>query len=185
MRRLKAKVHSVYLGSAGSLSKDASDALEAELDGLKGDRHRGYTRECWAGDKQKEGTIRRNERMWSAVSIEELKAISEAMDLTEPLTAALLGANICLEGLENLSDLACGTILKFPSGAELMVEEYNPPCLDMGIKISKTHKTRSGTPIKDTAFSKAAQYSRGVVGVVDVTGKIISGDEVTIKLVEG
>ena len=104
------------------------NSIKAELDGLTGDRHRSFERESWgAGYKQPEGTRRRNERQWSAVSIEELAEITTAMDLKEPLLAATLGANLCLEGIPNLSRLPKGTILKFPSGAELMVEEYNHP----------------------------------------------------------
>ena len=44
----------------------------------------------------------RNERQWSAVSVEELAEIRDAMDLNEPLTAASVGANICLTGLPEL-----------------------------------------------------------------------------------
>jgi len=148
-----------------------------------GDRHGSIEREAWgAGDKQVEGVIRRNERQWSAVSVEELAAIAKAMDLTEPLSAASLGANLCLSGVPELSRLPKGSILKFPSGAELMVEEYNPPCLDMGKKLASIHSTQSGKAIHDTAFSQAAQYTRGLVGVVEVPGMINAGDRVEVTV---
>ena len=172
---------SVYLGSPGELGKEPRPFLEAGLEGFKDDRHRSYSRETWKGDKQSEGTVRRNERQWSAVSVEELAEIQEAMDLNEPLTAASIGANICLSGVPDLSHLPKGTILKFPSGAELMVEEYNTPCLEMSRKLASIHTTISGQPIVDTAFSKAAKHNRGVVGVIEVAGIIHAGDEVTIK----
>ena len=163
------------------MSKDPCASIQAELDGLVGDRHRSIERESWgAGDKQPEGTVRRNERQWSAVSIEELAQITASMDLKEPLLASTLGANLCLEGIPDLSRLPKGTILKFPSGAEFMVEEYNPPCLDMGKKLATMHTTNSGKPLRDTAFSTAAQYLRGLVGVVEVTGAINEGDVVTV-----
>ena len=184
MSKIIGRVESVYLGgSEETLAKQQCDALDAQLDGLVGDRHGSMEREAWgAGDKQAEGVIRRNERQWSAVSVEELAAIAEAMDLSQPLTAASLGANLCLSGVPRLSRLPKGSILKFPSGAELVVEEYNPPCLDMGKKLASIHSTQSGKAIHDTAFSQAAQYSRGLVGVVEVPGMINAGDRVAVTV---
>ncbi len=184
MKKIVARVTSVHAGSSEDLSKDERPSIQVELDGVVGDRHRSYDRSTWQGDKQPEGTIRRNERQWSAVSVEELTDIGDAMDLSEPLTAASLGANLCLTGLEELSRLPKGTLLKFPSGAELMVEEYNPPCHDMSKNLASKYATRSGEPLSSTAFSKAAKLTRGVVGVVEAAGTISTGDEVIIELYE-
>jgi MOSC domain-containing protein YiiM len=184
MNTITATVISVHTGGSDQLSKDEQSSIIVELDGVVGDRHRSYSRETWAGDKQPKGTVRRNERQWSAVSVEELAEIQEAMDLTEPLTATALGANFCLEGVTELSRLPKGTILRFPSGAELMVAEYNPPCLDMGTKLAETMQTQSGTALQNTTFSKASKWLRGVVGVVEVAGIINPGDEVEIILYE-
>lgn len=180
MEKFKAKVTSLSVGDHGTLGKEDCSSLEVELVGIVCDRHRSFFRETWAGDKQPEGTRRRNERQWSAVCVEELAEIQKTMGLKETLTAASLGANICLEGMPQLSRLPRGTLLKFPSGAELMVEEYNPPCMEMGQKIAATYTSTSGEEIQQTAFSKAAQLSRGLVGVVEVEGSIQVGDEVTI-----
>lgn len=184
VKKIVARVVSVHAGSNDDLSKEEHATIQVELDGVVGDRHQSYERSAWSGDKQPEGTTRRNERQWSAVSVEELAAIGDTMDLSEPLSAAHLGANICLTGLNELSRLPKGTLLKFPSGAELMVEEYNPPCHDMGKKLATKYTTRSGEPPSSTTFSKAAKLTRGVVGVVEVAGGISAGDEVTIELYE-
>ena len=184
MKTITATVVSVHTGGSDQLSKDEQSSIIVELDGVVGDRHRSYSRETWAGDKQPKGTVRRNERQWSAVSVEELAEIQEAMDLTEPLTATTLGANLCFEGITELSRLPKGTIMRFPSGAELMVAEYNPPCLEMGTKLSESMQTRSGTPLESTTFSKASKLLRGVVGVVEVAGIINPGDEVEVILYE-
>jgi hypothetical protein len=77
-----------------------------------------------------------------------------------------------------------GSLLKFASGAELMVEEYNPPCHEMGRKVAAAYLARSGEPLSSTAFSKAAKLTRGVVGVVEAAGTISVGDEVTVKVYE-
>lgn len=184
MKEITATVVSVHSGSNDDLSKEQHASIQVELDGVVGDRHRSYTRKAWAGDKQPQGTIRRNERQWSAVSVEELLDIQHEMDLTEPLTATSLGTNLCIKGVPELSRLPKGTLLRFPSGAELVIEEYNPPCHDMGEKLATGHKTNSGRPLSTTAFSKAAKLSRGVVGSVEVAGVINTGDEVVITLYE-
>jgi hypothetical protein len=184
MAKLNARVVSVHAGSNDDMSKEEHASIEVALDGIVGDAHRSYVRKTWAGDKQPEGTLRRNERQWSAVSVEELAAIQEAMDLTESPTATELGANLCLSGIRDLSRLPKGTVLRFPSGAELIVEEYNPPCHDMGKKLAGSHSTQSGEPLSSTAFSKAAKLTRGIVGVVEVPGLISAGDEVQVELYE-
>lgn len=184
MEKITAKIVSVHSGSNDDLSKEAHDSIQVELDGIVGDRHRSYVRDTYKVDKQPYGTVRRNERQWSAVSVEELAAISEAMDLKEPITAASVGANLCVDGVPELSRLPKGTLLQFASGAELIVEEFNPPCSDMSKIQASRHETNSGGPVSDTAFSKAAKLSRGVVGVVEAAGAINAGDDVTIVLYE-
>ena len=184
MTRLSARVVSVHAGSNDDMSKEEHASIEVALDGIVGDAHRSYVRKTWAGDKQPEGTLRRNERQWSAVSVEELAAIQEAMGLTASPTATELGANLCLSGIRDLSRLPKGTVLRFPSGVELIVEEYNPPCHDMGKKLAGSHTTQSGKPLSSTAFSKAAKLTRGIVGVVEVPGLISAGDEVQVELYE-
>ena len=175
---------SVHVGVDGELQKNEQSSIQVELDGIVGDRHRSYERSAFEGDKQPEGTIRRNERQWSAVSVEELADIQAAMDLSEPPTATCLGANLCISGVAELSRLPKGTVMKFPSGAELIVEEYNPPCHYMGEKVATLYTTNSGEPLSSTAFSKASKLTRGVVGTVEVAGTISAGDEVTIKVYE-
>lgn len=183
MRKIVAKVVAVFAGANDS-GADGVAAIQVELDGIVGSRHRTYTRGTWAGDKQPEGTVRRNERQWSAVSVEELEQIQRDMDLVGPLTPASINANLCLQGVRELSRLPKGTILKFPSGAELCVEEYNPPCLDMGTRLAAIHQTNSGEALAPTAFAKAAKLSRGIVGVVEVAGVIRVGDEVSVEIYE-
>jgi len=184
VKKIVAQVVSVHSGSNADLSKDEHPAIQVELDGVIGDRHQSFERSAWQGDKQPKGTTRRNERQWSAVSVEELADIQAAMDLNEPLTATCLGANLCLTGVRDLSRLPKGSLLKFPSGAELMVEEFNPPCHDMGKKLASMYTTRSGQALASTAFSKAAKHNRGIVGVVEVAGIINAGDEVIVEFYE-
>lgn len=184
MRVLTAKVLSVHAGGSDDKTKPDLPLIRVELDGVVDDKHRSFSRQTWAGDKQPKGTLRRNERQWSAVSLDELREITKVLDLRQPLVASSLGANLCLQGVQELSRLPKGTLLKFPSGAELCVEEYNPPCLDMGTRLAEMHRTSTGDRLTTTAFSNAARLLRGIVGVVEVPGDIFPGDEVTIELYE-
>lgn len=179
-----ARVVSVHAGCNDDKNKPERTSIDVELDGIVGDRHKSYTRTTWGRDKQPKGTVRRNERQWSAVSVQELASIRQTMGISAPLTAACLGANLCLDGVPGLSRLPKGTLLKFPSGAELMVEEYNPPCHDMSRKIASLYTKTDGEPLSSTAFSKAAKLTRGIVGVVEAAGTISPGDTVTVVYYE-
>jgi MOSC domain-containing protein YiiM len=181
-KSLAGKVVSVHGGSNEDLSKKAQESLTAEIGGFTGDKHHGPTRKAF--DRQPAGTVRRNERQWSAVSVEELAHITERLVLTEPLAPDTLGANLCVEGIPEFSLLPKGTKLLFPSGAVLLVEEYNPPCGEMGTQIVAKHATRSGEPLTATAWLRPAAGRRGLVGIVDVPGAITAGDEVEVQIFE-
>ena len=182
MNELDARVVSVHSGDHEDLHKDAFDSVEVDFEGFPGDGHRGFTRVTWQGDKDPEGTVRRNERQWSGVSTEELNIITERMDLARPLEASTLGANLCVEGIPDFSELPRGTRLILPSGAVLLVEETNPPCKDMGMQIAAAYKTNSGEPADYKLFPKHSMGLRGVVGVVDVPGLIRAGDRVVVEI---
>jgi MOSC domain-containing protein YiiM len=184
MKKITGTLVSLHTGNNKDLSKDACQSIQAELDGLVGDKHRGQSREAYAGDDEPPGTIRRNERQWSGVSVEELAVIQERLDLESPLSPSTLGANICIEGIPDFSDLPKGTKLVFPSGAVLLVEENNPPCVDMGEQVASKYNTKSGRTLTRDEFLRPAVGRRGVVGVVDVPGEIVAGDQVLVKIYE-
>lgn len=177
-----AKLVSVHVGKTVEFIKESIGTAQIELDGFVGDKHRSHMRGIYEGEAYPPGTIRRNNRQWSAVSIEELKIISQTMELAEDLTARILGANLCFNGISDLSQLPKGSKLTFPSGATLIVEEYNPPCHDMSEEISKTRKTKSGDYPGKLDFLKAAKKLRGLVGIVDVAGEINEGDIVKVQV---
>ncbi len=183
-KTLKGKVVSLHTGDNEDLSKQSSSSLKAEIGGFAGDKHQGSVRTTWEGEYQPAGTIRRNERQWSGVSVEELVLITERLDLTEPLSPTTLGANLCVEGIPEFSLLPKGTKLLFPSGAELLVEEYNPPCSDMGAQIVSKYSTRSDQPLSNNSWLRPASGRRGVVGVIDVPGEIRVGDEIEVRVYE-
>jgi len=85
MRILTARVLSVHAECYEDKSKPDQPSIRAELDGVVGDKHRSFSRKACAGDKQPKGTLRRNERQWSAVSLQELRDIAKQLDLRQPL----------------------------------------------------------------------------------------------------
>jgi hypothetical protein len=183
-KTLYGKVTSLHLGNNEDLSKQACTSLQAEIDGFAGDKHQGPVRETWEGEWQPEGTIRRNERHWSAVSVEELAHITQRLELTEDLTPETLGANLCIQGIPEFSLLPRGTALWFPSGAVLLVEEYNPPCSDMGAQIAAKYSSHASKPLTNIKWIRPAAGRRGLVGVVDVAGVIHVGDDVEVRVYE-
>ncbi len=103
------------------------------------------------------------------------------MDLARPLEASTLGANLCVEGIPEFSQLPRGSRLRFPSGAALVVEETNPPCAEMGAEIEAAYTTSADEPAAGKMFGKHSIGLRGVVGVVDVPGEIRTGDRVSSR----
>lgn len=182
MKKIIGKIDSLFLGVIEEeLIKRSVKQLEFRLDGVIGDRHAGFERVTWEGDdKQVANTLRRNERQWSAVSSEELDEISEKMNLRVPLNAGDIGANFCVSGTNNFSKLPKGTIFKFDSGVELIVEEYNPPCLGMSKNLAQNILDKNGNVLDETLFLQVAKYLRGLVGVVEVPGMIHKNDEFLI-----
>jgi hypothetical protein len=182
LNKILGKIDSLFLGVIEEeLIKRSVKQLEFRLDGVIGDRHAGFERVTWEGDdKQVANTLRRNERQWSAVSSEELDEISEKMNLRVPLNAGDIGANFCVSGTNNFSKLPKGTIFKFDSGVELIVEEYNPPCLGMSKNLAQNILDKNGNVLDETLFLQVAKYLRGLVGVVEVPGMIHKNDEFLI-----
>lgn len=183
MSALRGKVESLHVGIDHGVIEDR-ETITMELDGVQGDRYQSFSRVTWAVDKQPKGSVRRNERQWSATSVEELQEISAEMGLTETINGNSVSVNICFSGIPELSRLPKGTLLKFPSGVELVVVEYNPPCREQGVAVAERYTTASGEAPANTAFSKAAKLKRGVVGVVDVAGDISIGDDVVVETYE-
>ena len=180
MSKLVSTLISIHIGKVGETGRYSQASVIAEADGLAGDKYRGFTRIAQSWDEAPTGTVRRNERQWSAVSCEDLAVIAERMDLAEPLAPETLGANLCLDGVSGISRLPRGSKLVFPSGAVLMVEEETRPCLEMGQHIASRHTRRSGGSVEGKIFAKSAMGLRGTLGFVDVPGELKVGDEVVV-----
>jgi hypothetical protein len=184
MKQLIGTLVSVHTQADADPDARPQESMIAELDGLVGEAHRGFSRVAESYDPDPTGTVRRNERQWSGVSMEELAVIRERMGLREPLAPETLCANICVEGIPRFSQLPRGSRLLFPSGAALLVEEGNPPCSYIGERIETRYTTASGKPASGRLFPKSALGLRGVVGVVDIAGVLALGDRIVVQVFE-
>ena len=178
---MSGKLVSVHIGTREDMSKQPRSSIAAELDGFTDDKHKGFSRVAYDNDSDPMGTVRRNNRQWSGVSREELIQISAGLNLRETLTTEDLGCNICTKGIPELSKLPKGTRLKFPSGAVLVVENYNPPCREMADKIASKYQTLDGEKITPREFIIQAKKKRGIVGSIDVPGEIHADDSFVVE----
>ena len=166
------------------INKDATDLTSApvphiELDytGFPGDIHSGLTRKSCVRVREQypKNTEIRNTRQISALSLEELKQIAEAMQI-ERIDPSWVGANLIVSGIPHFSRLPPSSRLIFQSGASLVVDMENAPCKFPGEIIDRHF------PGKGLQFAKKAQNQRGITLWVERTGQITVGDEVRVHI---
>lgn len=157
-----------------------SRVAEAELDygGIPGDLHFGLTKRAGARERMyPRGTEIFNRRQITVVSVEECAAIAEKLGV-ETVLPEWLGANVAVKGFPNLTRLREGSRIVFPSGAGLLCEGENQPCIHPG-KVIQGHYP--DTPGLANRFVRLAMGLRGIVCIVERPGKIAPGE--TVKIV--
>lgn len=150
------------------------------LAGIPGDRHAGQDRPSGGREKKlyPRGTQIRNNRQWSAVSVEEIAKIAKEMDL-ETVKPEWLGANILISGIPSLSTMPPMALLKFfngdTEGPVLVIYCQNRPCI-------YPHRAMEEIMARkiETQFSSAAKETRGLVGWVEKPGTAFRGDRVEV-----
>lgn len=177
-RTLAARIEGTYVVEGRAVESTPRDELVLTYAGVTGDRHEGLTRPSGAREPwYPRGTEMRNERQLSILSVEELAEIATALNLPR-LDPAWIGANLCLSGLPNLTQLPPRTLLLFPSGATLRIDGDNDPCRKSGAALMRHVDAR---PDLQFSFVKAATGKRGLVAWVEREGIVRAGDEVTIR----
>jgi MOSC domain-containing protein YiiM len=159
------------------LEKGQVAGIFALFSGIDSDCHGGLTRQSDSRmTKQYErGTEVKNARQVSILSIEELRAIAEAMGIPE-VRPQWVGANLVTSGIPDLTLLPPSTRLQFPSGAMIAVDLENLPCRFPAAIIEGHH------PEARLGFVAAARHKRGVVGWIEAEGLITTGDAITVWL---
>lgn len=164
---------------AAYLEKERVSEVQVTMEGFAGDRHAGMTMLANGHTPMyRRGTVIRNSRQVSLVSVEELQEVAEALGLPEVLPE-WLGANLTVRGVPHFSQLPPGTRLVFPEQTVLVVEGENDPCVFPGKLITHHNPNKDGLSAR---FPKAAVRRRGIVAWVERAGVIHEGDSVQIIL---
>ncbi len=189
-RKVTGRVTSVLMAGGNDFVSEPVDGLELTHEGIAGDFHAGFTRASGGREPwYKRGTIMRNERQVSILSVEEIAEISAAMSISD-FDPGWIGANLIFEGIPNLSYLPPRTLLFFEGGVTLRVDGYNAPCRLAGSKVAEAIDAAPGPggdfTKSDTAlaFKDAAEMKRGLVAWVEREGEIKPGEEVTARIWE-
>lgn len=154
--------------ATGSFVTRSVPELPLVFGGIEGDRHFGLTRKAGVREShQPRGAQIMNSRQLSLVSVEELAEVAAALGASQ-LAWEKLGANLVLEGAPRLSQLRASARLSFPSGATVVVDSENDPCV------------KPARELQLPGFVKAAMHRRGLVGWVERAGLVRVGDEITI-----
>src|SRR5690349_18966467 len=143
---LQGRVQALYLGDQKGMEKTPCPTLEFTLEGILGDKHAGFTKKADARNPEyKRGTMMRNDRQWSAVAQDELAEAARLMGV-DRIDPAWVGANLAFTGIPNFTLLPKGTKLIFPSGAVLVVEAENMPCVLPGRVIASKYPDHKLSP---------------------------------------
>jgi len=147
------------------------------FDGIAGDCHGTLTRLSDVRQRNQfgNGTVVRNTRQVSILSVEELEDIARNMAIPA-VKPEWVGANLVTRGIPDLSLLPPSSRLQFPSGATIVVDIGNLPCRYPAEVIERYH------PEPAQGFVKAARNKRGVVGWVEAEGEVRTGDAITLWL---
>jgi molybdenum cofactor guanylyltransferase len=149
------------------LEKQEVAELQLLLSGIDGDCHGGHTRlsDSRMLKQFKRGTVVKNARQVSILSVEELADIASLMGIPH-LRPEWVGANLVTRGIPDLTLLPPSSRLQFPSGATIVIDIEDVPCRYPAGVIEKHH------PEPTVGFVKAARNKRGLVGWIEREGVV-------------
>jgi hypothetical protein len=144
--------------------------LQLDHGGVVGDRHHGTTRRSGSREARfyPRGTVIRNRRQVSLVSVEELAEVAERLGLAA-IRPEWLGANLLVAGFPQLSALPLGARILLPGGVGLVCEGVNQPCRLPARVLDERF------PGAGRGFVRAAYGRRGIVASVERPGVIDPG----------
>lgn len=64
-KEITGSVTSVHISNNGDISKELTETIQVEFDGIVADKHRSYMRGTYEGESVPVGTVRRNDRQLS------------------------------------------------------------------------------------------------------------------------
>lgn len=160
-----------------SLTSDAVDDMPLTFSGYAGEYHAGLTRPACSrvSTLYPRDTEIANTRQMSVLSAEELDAIAKDMGV-DTLDPALLGASLVLRGIGDFSHVPPSSRLQSESGATLVVDMENRPCVLPARPIEVVH------PGLGKAFKPAAAGRRGVTTWVEREGVLRIGERMRLHI---
>ncbi len=174
-----ARIEGLFSCSDSTRSIVSEPVTEAmlEFEGIEGDCHSGINRAACTRFQElyEPGVSISNSRQLTIVSVEELTEIATDLSL-DTLPPTWLGANISLSGIPSLTLLPPSSRLKFPSGAVVVVDLENKPCVYPAKIIESFH------PGQGKRFIAAANQRRGFTARVERPGMIGIGDQVEVYI---
>ncbi|RWM23457.1 MAG: MOSC domain-containing protein [Mesorhizobium sp.] len=182
-RKLAAQVVALYVAPSDHFETCAVDELRLGFDGINGDFHAGATRRSGGREPwYPRGTEMRNERQLSIVAADELAIVARRMGIAE-IKPEWIGANLLIEGLPHLSMLPSGTLLFFRGGVTIKIDAQNGPCRIAGRSVAE-NAGMADHEAGALLFPKAAKRLRGVVAWVEKPGRIVTGEEISVRVPE-
>lgn len=176
---IQIKVAKLYSEIENTGLYEIVEGLQCTYEGIVGDRHYGIDKAAGVRETPfSKGEMIRNDRHFSAVSLEELEEVAELMGIPV-LLAEYLSPNILFKGYPNLSQLPPLSVIAFEGGAALRVLWENTPCSKPGKVIADHYPERAGI---SAAFVKLAIGKRGIVGWVHREGTITPDQKIEVYL---
>ncbi|HET7579857.1 MAG TPA: MOSC domain-containing protein [Bacillales bacterium] len=178
MKSYEVKVESALIAEEkGTFVTKGRAEVELDYGGIPGDLHFGLTKQAGVREKMyPRGEEIFNRRQITVVSAEECAVIAKKLGV-EKIIPEWLGANFMLSGFPELTQLAPGSRLLFPSGAGLLCEGVNAPCVHPGKVIQNQYPD---VPKLAPRFVKAATGLRGIAAIVERPGKVVTGEKAEI-----
>ncbi len=145
--------------------------------GIEGEDHGGLTRPSCSRvlSQHERGTEIANVRQLSVLSVEEVAATAATMGLAE-IAPEWLGASLMIEGIADFTQVPPSSRLQAPSGATLVVDMENRPCIWPAKEVELEHEGFG------KAYKPAAAGRRGVTAWVERPGLIAIGDELVLHI---
>ena len=168
-----------WLGCVGnrdlSLRSAGCSDVSLTFAGIAGESHSGLTRPACVrvSDLYESGTEIRNTRQISIVSAEELEIVAAEMEL-DKINPGLLGANMVISGIPELTLVPPGSRIQFERGATVTVDLENLPCN------LPAREIESELPGFGKRFKPAARNRRGITAWVEREGMVGLGDGVRL-----
>lgn len=171
---LKGTVKNVLVApDKASLVSQARAQIEVSQEGVVGDRHSGILMKSdGRTPRYPRGTLIRNARQVSLVSVEELRQGAVNLGIPE-IKAEWLGANLLVEGILDFTQLPPSTRLYFEGGLTLVVNGDNLPCKFIAQVLQQEH---TGSVGLEERVVPALMGLRGVVAWVEKAGVVRAGE---------